>query len=78
MKLVYQCIAIFFNFFTTLNHLHPLQVENCLDGLWWMKMTMVNSGLKGLMTHPSFCGSPSRTYRTYRTQYTKRPLAETT
>ena len=31
MKLVYQYIAIFFNF------------------LWWMKMTIVNSGLKGLM-----------------------------
>ena len=29
MKLVYQCIAIFFNFYTTSNHLHPLQVENC-------------------------------------------------
>ena len=29
MKLVYQYIAIFFNFSTTSNHLHPLQVENC-------------------------------------------------
>ena len=29
MKLVYQYIAIFFNFLTTSNHLHPLQVENC-------------------------------------------------
>ena len=29
MKLVYQCIAIFFNFYTTSNHLHPIQVENC-------------------------------------------------
>ena len=29
MKLVYQYIAIFFNFKTTSNHLHPLQVENC-------------------------------------------------
>ena len=29
MKLVYQHIAIFLNFLTTLNHLHPLQVENC-------------------------------------------------
>ena len=29
MKLVYQYIAIFFNFQTTSNHLHPLQVENC-------------------------------------------------
>ena len=29
MKLAYQYIAIFFNFSTTLNHLHPLHVENC-------------------------------------------------
>ena len=29
MKLAYQYIAIFFNFPTTSNHLHPLQVENC-------------------------------------------------
>ena len=28
-KLVYQYIAIFFNFSTTSSHLHPLQVENC-------------------------------------------------
>ena len=29
MKLVYQYMVIFFNFQTTSNHLHPLQVENC-------------------------------------------------
>ena len=29
MKLFYKYIAIFFNFSPTLNHLHPLQVENC-------------------------------------------------
>ena len=29
MKLVYKYLAIFFNFSPTLNHLHPLQVENC-------------------------------------------------
>ena len=29
MKLASQYIAIFFNFKTTSNHLHPLQVENC-------------------------------------------------
>ena len=29
MKLVYQYIAIFFNFSPTSSHLHPLQVENC-------------------------------------------------
>ena len=29
MKLVYQYMAIFFNFKTTSNHLYPLQVDNC-------------------------------------------------
>ena len=29
MKLVYQFMAIFLNFPSTLSHLHPLQVENC-------------------------------------------------
>ena len=29
MKLDYQIMAIFLNFYTTSNHLHPLQVENC-------------------------------------------------
>ena len=29
MKLVYQYMAIFFNFSPTSNHLDPLQVENC-------------------------------------------------
>ena len=29
MKLAYQYMVIFFNFSTTSNHLHPLQVENC-------------------------------------------------
>ena len=29
MKLVYQYMAMFFNFSPTSNHLHPLQVENC-------------------------------------------------
>ena len=29
MKLVYQFKEIFYNFLTTSNHLHPLQVENC-------------------------------------------------
>ena len=29
MELVYQYMAIFFNFQTTLDHLYPLQVENC-------------------------------------------------
>ena len=29
MKLVYQFMTFFFNFYTTLNHLHSLQVGNC-------------------------------------------------
>ena len=29
MQLVYQYMAIFLNFLTTLSPLHPLQVENC-------------------------------------------------
>ena len=29
MKLVYQYMAIFFNFPPTSNHLHPQQAENC-------------------------------------------------
>ena len=29
MKLVYQYMAIFFNFSPTACHLHPLQIENC-------------------------------------------------
>ena len=50
MKLAYQYIAIFFNFSTTSNHLHPLQVENC-ESNWRLvvdEMTIVNSGMKGL------------------------------
>ena len=33
MKLAYQYMAIFFNFSTTSNHLHLLQVENCDSNL---------------------------------------------
>ena len=29
MKLAYEYMTIFFNFSSILNHLHPLQVENC-------------------------------------------------
>ena len=42
-------MTIFFDFYITSSHLHPLQVE-AIRGLWWMKMTMINLGLKGL-TH---------------------------
>ena len=40
LKLVYQYMAIFFNFSPTPNHLHPLLVVD--------EMTMINSGTKGL------------------------------
>ena len=33
MKLVYQYMAIFFNFSPTSNHLRPLPVENCDSNL---------------------------------------------
>ena len=50
MKLVYQYIAIFFTFLPSLNHLHPLQVENCDSNsrLVVDEDDNVNSGLKGL------------------------------
>ena len=34
IKLVYQYMAIFFNFQTTSNHLHALEVENCDSNSW--------------------------------------------
>ena len=51
MKQLYQYMAIFFNPQTTSNHLHSLQVENCDSNsrLAVMKMTMIKSGLKGLI-----------------------------
>ena len=50
MKLVYQYMAIFLNFSRTLNHLHPLQVENCDSNsrLVVDEDDNVKSGLKGL------------------------------
>ena len=52
MKLVHKCMAIFFNFQTTSNHLHPLQVENCDSNsrLVVDEDDNVKSGLKGLTT----------------------------
>ena len=53
MKLVYQyVIAIFFTFSPTLNHFHPLQVENCGSNsrLVVDEDDNVTSGLKGLNT----------------------------
>ena len=51
IKLVYQYMAIFFNFPPTSNHLPPPQVENCDSNsrLVVDEMTMVNSGSKGLI-----------------------------
>ena len=34
MKLRYQYMAIFFNFFPTSSNLHPLQIENCDSNSW--------------------------------------------
>ena len=50
MKLVYQFLAILFNFYTTSNHLHhyKLRIATAIRDLLWMNMTMVNSGLKRL------------------------------
>ena len=50
MKLVYQYMVIFFNFLTTSNHLHQLQVENCDSSsrLVVDEDYNVKSGLKGL------------------------------
>ena len=50
MKLVYQYMAIFFNF---LKHQiifihYKSRIATAIRGLWWMKMKMVNSGSKGL------------------------------
>ena len=52
LKLVHLYMTIFFNFSPALSHLHPLQVENCGSNLRLVvdEMTMVNSGLKGLIT----------------------------
>ena len=50
MKLLYQYIAIFFNFSPTSNHLHPIQVENCDSNSRLVVDEDDNdkSGLKGL------------------------------
>ena len=50
MKLVYQYMAIFFNFSFTSNHFHPLQVENRDSNLRLVvdEDDNVKSGLKGL------------------------------
>ena len=52
IKLVYQYMAIFFNFSPTSNHLHPLQVENCdsYSRLVVDEDDKVKLGLKGLIT----------------------------
>ena len=51
MKLVYQCMVIFFNFSPASNHLNALQVENCDSNsrLVVDKDAIGNSGLEGLI-----------------------------
>ena len=58
MKLVYQYMAIFFNFSPTSNHLHPLQVENC-DSNSRLVVDEDDNGklrLKGLILLPMVAG----------------------
>ena len=52
LTLFHQYMAIFFNVSPTSSHLHPLQVENCGSNsrLVVDEMTIVNSGLKGLVS----------------------------
>ena len=65
MELAYQYIAIFFNFSTTSNHLHPLQVENCdsnsrlvvdEDDNGKFRLERVNLALCGCLCRPAFVG----------------------
>ena len=49
MKLVYQYMAIIFNFSSTLSHLHPLQIENCYSNSQFVVDEDNNGKLKGLM-----------------------------
>ena len=54
MQLLYQYMAIFFNFSPTSNHLHPLQVENCDSN----SRLVVDEGDNGKFR-------PERVYRSY-------------
>ena len=47
IKLVHQFMAIFFNFYTHIKSFSST-TSRAIHGLWWIKMTMVHSGLKGL------------------------------
>ena len=71
MKLVYQYMVIFFNF-------HPLQIifiryksriATAIRGLLWMKMTMVNSGMKGLKIKSPLKYHPPFEYQYVRFKY---------
>ena len=56
MKLVYQYMAIFFNFSPISNHIHPLQIENCDSNsrLVVDEDDMEKSGLKELNSDQLF------------------------
>ena len=46
-------MTIFFNFYITSSHLHPLQVENCDSNSRLVVDDNVKSSLKGLIEHQS-------------------------
>ena len=54
MKLVYQYMALFHTHQIIFIH-YKSRIAAAIRGLQWMKMTMVNSGLKGLKEKPFHC-----------------------
>ena len=68
LKLIYQCMAIFFNFSPTSSHFHPLQVKNCDSNSWLVgdeddngKISLERVELLIIIIHPlSYKFSPNR------------------
>ena len=52
MKQVYQYIVIFFYQIIFIHY--KSKIATAIRGLYWMKMTMVNSGFKGLKAYNVF------------------------
>ena len=48
MKLVHQFMAILFKPYQIIFIHHKSRIVTAIRGLWWMKMTMLNAGLKWL------------------------------
>ena len=59
MKQVYQYMAIFCNFQTTINHFHPLQVENCDSNLRLVVDEDDNDKFRLERVKPSRCNKAS-------------------